>query len=43
MKTLDASYQELETLEVPEGIKGVFCHNNNLTKLELPEGIDLYI
>ena len=30
---------ENDTLVVPEGVKRVYCYNNQLTELKLPEGL----
>ena len=40
---LFCSYEDLVSLEVPEGVKKVWCRDNKLTKLKIPESVTMLI
>ena len=36
---INVSYKSIVELVLPEGVKKVYCHHNQLTTLTLPEGV----
>ena len=39
-KIINVSYQNIVELVIPDGVKWVYCYNNQLTELNLPKGVE---
>ena len=41
MTNINVCFKELTELKLPDGVKEVYCSNNQLTELNLPDGVKL--